>query len=110
MCPNKADAFNKILLATISEVLDFSDVVLNFLELNSSFRRGEIMKNADVLSRGLRELFGDSGEIIEGIILKRVYQKLKIPNEGKKGTFTEKLNTAYKYFSVKGEMRGENRN
>jgi len=105
MSPNKADAFNKILLATISEVLDFSDVVLNFLELNSSFKRGEIRKNADVLSRGLRELFGDSGEIIEGIILKRVYLKLKIPNEGQKGTFAEKLDAAYKYFSVKGEKR-----
>ena len=103
MCPNKADAFNKILIATISEVLDFSDVVLNFLELNSSFKRGEIMKNADALSRGLRELFGDSGIIIEDIILKKVYQKLSIPNEGQKGTFAEKLNHAYKYFSEKGK-------
>ncbi len=103
MSPNKTDDFNKILLATISEVLDFSDVVLNFLELNSSFKRGEIMKNANALSRGLRELFGDSGVIIEDIILKRVYQKLKIPSEGKKGTFAEKLSHAYKCFSEKGK-------
>ena len=103
MSPNKADDFNKILLATISEVLDFSDVVLNFLELNSSFKRGEIMKNANALSCGLRELFGDSGAIIEDIILKRVYQKLEIPSEGKKGTFAEKLSYAYKCFSKKGK-------
>ena len=101
MCPNKADEFNKILISTISEVLDFSDVILNFLELNSTFKRGDIVKNADILSHELRELFGDSGAIIEDIIVKKVYEKLNIPSEGDRGTFHEKINRAYESFSEK---------
>ena len=41
--------------------MSFSKVVLNFLELNTSFRRGEIVKNLGLLSSGLEDLFGDSG-------------------------------------------------
>ena len=104
MCPSKADEFNKILISKISEVLDFSDVILNFLELNSSFKRGEIMKNADALSNGIRELFGDSRAIIEDIIVKRIYEKRNIPSERNSGTFDEKLHRAYESFNEKNKI------
>jgi 5'-deoxynucleotidase YfbR-like HD superfamily hydrolase len=95
MRPSKEKEFNEVILSTIKEVLDFSEVILNFLELNTSFTRGEILKNTDALSHGLRELLGDSGGIIEDIIAKRVYEKLNIPYTPKSGTFKEKMNHAY---------------
>jgi len=101
MCPSKEEEFNEIIVSTISEVLDFSEVILGFLELNTSFKRGEIMKDVDALSYGLRELLGDSGGIIEDIIAKRVYQKLNIPYMVKSGTLNEKLEHAYESFIVK---------
>jgi 5'-deoxynucleotidase YfbR-like HD superfamily hydrolase len=101
MCPSKEEEFNEIIVSTISEVLDFSEVILNFLELNTSFKRNMIMKDVDALSNGLRELLGDSGGIIEDIIAKRVYEKLNIPYRVKSGTLKEKLEHAYEFFIVK---------
>ncbi len=98
MCPDKEE-FNKVLVSTISEVLDFSDVILNFLELNSSFRRGEIVDSADSFSRGLRELFGDSGAAIEDIVVKRLYERLSLPSEISNSSFDEKIRYAYDSFN-----------
>jgi hypothetical protein len=36
MCPSKEDEFNEMLVSTSSEVLDFSDVILNFVYHSSS--------------------------------------------------------------------------
>lgn len=101
MCPGKEEEFNEVLVSTISEVLDFSDVILNFLELNTSFKREKIMDDVNALSLGLRELLGDSGGIIEDIIAKRVYEKLNIRYNEKNGTLEDRLKHAYKSFRVK---------
>ncbi len=101
MCPSKEEEFNKILVSTISEVLDFSDVIMNFLELNTSFKRDNIMEDVDSLSLGLKEVFGDSGAILEDILVKRIYGKLNIQYKADSGTLEEKLKYAYETFIEK---------
>ncbi len=66
---NRLDEFNDKLVESIEEVLNFSKVVLNFLELNTAFKRGEIVKNPGLFSSGLNDLFGDSAKGIEEIIV-----------------------------------------
>lgn len=36
MCPSKEDEFNEMLVSTSSDVLDFSDVILNLVYHSSS--------------------------------------------------------------------------
>ncbi len=98
MSPAAEEQFNEILVVTISEILDFGDVVLNFLELNSQFKRREIMNDPEVLSVELRGLFGDSGAIIEDIIVKKVYTKLGLKPDSTRGSFGDRLRFAYKRF------------
>ncbi len=75
---NRLEEFNDKLVESIEEVLSFSKVVLNFLELNTAFKRGEIVKNPRVFSRELEELFGDSAKGIEELIVERFYSKIKL--------------------------------
>lgn len=75
---NRIDEFNDKLVESIEEVLSFSKVVLNFLELNTAFKRGEIVKNPGVFSRELEDLFGDSANGIEELIVERFYSKIKM--------------------------------
>ncbi|MFA5870132.1 MAG: hypothetical protein WC941_10590 [Candidatus Bathyarchaeia archaeon] len=98
MSPPKEEQFNDVLVATILEVLDFGDVVLNFLELNSPFKRKEIMKDPEILLAELRGLFGDSGVIIGDIIVKKVYAKLGIKPDSPAGSFGDRIRYAYTEF------------
>ncbi len=75
---NRLDEFNEKLVESIEEVLNFSQVVLNFLELNTAFKRGEIVENPGVFSSGLEDLFGDSAKGIEKLIVERFYSKIKL--------------------------------
>ena len=75
---NRIDEFNDKLVESIEEVLSFSKVVLNFLELNTAFKRGEIVRNPGVFSRELEDLFGDSANGIEELIVERFYSKIKM--------------------------------
>ncbi len=75
---NRVDEFNEKLVESIEEVLSFSKVVLNFLELNTAFKRGEIVKNPGVFSTELEGLFGDSANGIEELIVERFYSKIKM--------------------------------
>lgn len=91
---NRRDEFNDKLVESIEEVLNFK-VVLNFLELNTAFKRGEIGKNLGVFSCGLEDLFGDSAKGIEELIVERFYSKIKrkyVRNREK--TFSEYVNEA----------------
>ena len=46
----KKEEFRKFLIESIEEVLSFSMVVLNFLELNTSFKRTNILERPDTVS------------------------------------------------------------
>ena len=105
MRPRTDEEFNDIIVSTISEVLDFSSVILNFLELNSSFKRGEIVECSASLSDGLRELFGDSGAIIEDLIATRVYDRLSLPRDQNKGSFEDRIKYAYDHFNGDKEKK-----
>ncbi|MBN2334069.1 hypothetical protein JXL21_00820 [Candidatus Bathyarchaeota archaeon] len=59
-------------------MLNFSRVVLNFLELNTPFRRGEIVKDPIVFSSELEDLFGASANDIEDLIIEKFYSKIRI--------------------------------
>jgi len=92
---NRRDEFNDKLVESIEEVLNFSKVVLNFLELDTAFKRGEIVKNPGLFSSGLEDLFGDSASGIEELIVERFYSKIKLKFvRSRKKTFTEYVNEA----------------
>jgi len=75
--------------------LNFSKVVLNLLELDTAFKRGEIVKNPGLFSSGLEDLFGDSASGIEELIVERFYSKIKLKFvRSRKKTFTEYVNEA----------------
>jgi len=75
---NRIEEFNDKLVESIEEVLSFSKVVLNFLELNTAFKREEIVRNPKVFSSELEDLFGDSASGIEELIVERFYSKIKL--------------------------------
>lgn len=90
---NRRDEFNDKLVESIEEVLNFSKVVLNFLELNTTFKRGEIVKNPRLFSIGLEDLFGDSANGIEELIIERFYSKIKLKYvRNREKTFSEYIN------------------
>ena len=92
---NRRDEFNDKLVESIEEVLNFSKVVLNFLELNTAFKRGEIVKNPGLFANGLEDLFGDSAKGIEKIIVERFYSKIKLKYvRSREKTFSEYVNEA----------------
>jgi hypothetical protein len=92
---NRVDEFNDKLVESIEEVLNFSKVVLNFLELNTAFKRGEIVKNPGLFSSGLEDLFGDSANGIEELIIERFYSKIKLKYvKSREKTFSEYVNEA----------------
>ena len=72
----KREEFRVCLIESIEEVLSFSRVVLNFLELNSDFREQSILESPKNFSCGLEDLFGDSARGIEDLIVERLYKKI----------------------------------
>ena len=92
---NRGSEINAKLVESIEEVLNFSMVVLNFLELNTAFKRGEIVRNPRLFSSGLNDLFGDSAKGIEEIIVEKFYSKIKLKYvRSRKKTFSEYVNEA----------------
>ena len=72
----KKEEFRKCLMESIEEVLSFSKVVLNFLELNTPFKCEEILECPEVFSSELRDLFGQSAIGIEDLIIERFFIKI----------------------------------
>lgn len=81
----KRKEFKDRLIESIEDVLDFSKVILNFLELNSDFRKENILDNPQIFSRELGDLFGSSSKGIEKLIIKRLYKKTHIIYVEEKG-------------------------
>ena len=72
----KREEFRKYLIDSIEEVLSFSMVVLNFLEMNTAFKRSSILEHPGIFSSELEDLFGHSARGIEDLILERLYKKI----------------------------------
>lgn len=72
----KKEEFRECLMESIEEVLSFSKVVLNFLELNTPFKSKEIVECPEVFSCELRDLFGQSAKGIEDLIIERFFNKI----------------------------------
>ena len=73
----KKDEFREYLIESIEEVLSFSEVVLNFLERNTAFKKDKILDDPMVFSRELEDLFGASASGIEKLIIEKLYDKIK---------------------------------
>ena len=78
---DKIKEFNALLIESISEVLDFSQVIFRFLELNTPFKKNEIMDKPEIFSNELRDFFGTSGVIIEEVIIRRLCSKIDMKYE-----------------------------
>jgi hypothetical protein len=72
----KKEEFRLCLMESIEEILSFSKVVLNFLELNTAFKRKDILECPNVFSYELEDLFGHSARGIEELIIERFYKKI----------------------------------
>lgn len=94
------EEFRVYVIESIEEVLSFSKVVLNFLELYSDFNQECILDEPGIFSSELEDLFGDSAKGIQDLILKRLYSKVNqryIPDRTK--TFEDYLSVALKCFT-----------
>ncbi len=81
----KKDEFGEHLIESMEEVLSFSQVVLNFLELNTAFKKDKILEDPSIFSRELEDLFGASAKGIENLIVERLYAKTKQKYKKEKG-------------------------
>lgn len=93
----KREEFRKCLIESIEEVLSFSMVVLNFLELYTAFKRTSILEQPNVFSSELEDLFGDSARGIEDLIVERLYKKINRKYvKDKNMKFEDSINEALK--------------
>lgn len=81
----KKNEFKDHLMESIEEVLSFSQVVLNFLELNTAFKKEEIVDNPKIFCDELEDLFGASASGIEDLIINRLYSKINMKYRKERG-------------------------
>jgi len=74
----KKRRFNKFLVEAIINSMDFGEVVLHFIELNSPVRRDEIAEKPEVFAAELEGIFGDNSTAIEERIIKNLYSTIGI--------------------------------
>jgi len=92
----KMRRLNRLLLKAIHESLDFGEVIIRFIELNSSIRKDEIVYNPGAFAREMKKIFGVSSAIMLEAIVKRLYTNLGIKIENKKRSFQEYIIEAAK--------------
>ncbi len=92
----KMRRLNRLLLKAIRESLDFGEVIIRFIELNSSIRKDEIVYNPEAFAREMEKIFGVSSAIMLEAIVKRLYTSLGIKIENKKRSFQEYIIEAAK--------------
>ena len=65
---------------TISDILGekTKNALLDRLEKNTGLKRDELIGQTVMLSRSLREIFGESALILEKMIAKRIYSRLDL--------------------------------
>lgn len=85
------DKFNKLLLKVIDEELKqiFGEaatlIIYNHLEKNYSLKREEIPEKIEVFIRGLEEFLSSGAQVVEKIILKKVYSSFGLQCQIKEG-------------------------
>ena len=96
----KKAEFQSTLVESIEEVLSFSRVVLNFLELNTPFKKEDIIDCPDVFSCELEDLFGQSAIGIEDLIIERFYKKINRKYEKNRDKkFEDYIKEAFKAYT-----------
>ena len=55
----KMRRLNRLLLKAIRESLDFGEVIIRFIELNSSIRKDEFVYNPEAFAREMKKIFGN---------------------------------------------------
>lgn len=87
----KKRTLDDLLLGLIDETMKYvfgqvgAQVIYNLLESNSHLKREEISEKTDVFSAGLKRLLGSGAPVVEKMILKKLYCKLELKFEEKKG-------------------------
>lgn len=96
---NRQSEFNQKLVESIEDILSFSQVILNFLELNTPFKRNEISENPDIFTSELEDLFGSSAPGIEDLIIEKLYQKINFRYEKiREKKFSDYIEEAYEFY------------
>lgn len=81
--------------------MSFSKVVLNFFELNTPFKRSEIIERPEVFSCELRDLFGQGASGIEDLVVERFYKKINRKYEKDRSKkFEDYIREALKGYTV----------
>jgi len=68
--------FNSLLVESFLESVDFGEVVLRFLELNTAVKLEEIAEKPEVFVEEIEDLYGDSAPLIEERIIRKLCSKL----------------------------------
>ena len=96
----KREEFRIYLIESIEEVLSFSQVVLNFLEIYTDFNQECILDEPWIFCAELEDLFGASAKGIVDLVLERLYSKInqKYKRDRTK-SFEDYLSEALKCFT-----------
>ena len=73
--------FNSLIVESFHEAIRFGEVILFFLELNSSVRRSKIAENPELFESKLHDILGDSTPIIKERIIRNLCAKIGIDYE-----------------------------
>ncbi len=85
------EKLDNLLLKVVDETLkqvfreEGSRVIYDFLGNNCHLTREEVVEKPEVFSTGLKKVLGSGAPVIEKLILKKLYQKLRLEYEEKEG-------------------------
>jgi len=85
------DRFNKLLLKVIDEEMKqiFGEaatlIIYNHLEKNYSLKREEIPEKLEIFTKSLEEFLSSGAQVVEKIILKKVYSSFGLQRKIKEG-------------------------
>jgi hypothetical protein len=95
----KKRRFNALLVDSFLGNVEFGEVILRFLELNSSFRRDELAEKPELFAGELEDLFGDGAKIIKERMIRDLYSKIGMEYKNEKGrAFSEYIRNAYQEY------------
>jgi len=86
----KMGRLDDLLLGVVDETLrevfreEGAKVIYDFLENNCHLKREEIAEKPEVFSAGLERLLGSGALVVEKLILKNLYSRLRLEHAGKK--------------------------